>query len=80
VPTEGLIDQVTAVLPVLRTVAVKAWLWDCVNVSVAGATETLIGGAGGFKVIAALALAVELATLVAVMVTVCVLAIDAGAV
>jgi hypothetical protein len=41
-PTAGLSDQVTAVLDVLATVAVKAWDCDVVRVTLAGVRLTLM--------------------------------------
>ena len=76
-PATGLIDHVTAVLPLLVTVAVKLWVWDCVKVALAGATVTCTGGV---RVTVAAADFVGLATLVAFTVTVWELEIEAGAV
>src|ERR1700679_825634 len=44
-PTAGLSDQVTAVLVVLATVAVKAWVCEGVRVTLAGVRVTLTGAA-----------------------------------
>ena len=76
-PTRGLSDHVTAVLPVLVTVAEKVWAWDCVKVTLAGVTVT---PTDGLRVTVALADLVGLATLVAVTVTNWELVIEAGAV
>jgi hypothetical protein len=77
VPTAGLSDQVTAVLELFDTVAVKAWVCDGVTVTLPGVNATLTGGASDTL---ALAVLVESATLVAVTVRVCAAVIDAGAV
>ena len=76
-PTAGLSDQVTAVLELFDTVAVKAWVCDGVRVTLPGVNATLTGGASDTL---ALADFVESATLVAVTVTVCALAMLDGAV
>ena len=76
-PTAGLSDQVTAVFRVLATVDVKAWVCDCPRAAVVGVNETLTGGDSDTLALADL---VESATLVAVTVMVCALAIEAGAV
>ena len=76
-PTAGLSDQVTAVFVVLATVAVKAWVCVGVRVTLAGVRVTLTGGV---REIVPLAETAGLATLVAVTVTVCAVAMEAGAV
>ena len=76
-PTAGLSDQVTAVLELFDTVAVKAWVCEGVKVTLPGDRATLTGGVSERV---ALAVLVELATLVAVTVTVWAEAIDEGAV
>jgi hypothetical protein len=76
-PTAGLSDQVTAVLELFDTVAVKAWVCDGVRVTPPGDTATLTAGVSEIVAVADL---VELATLVAVTVTVCALEMEAGAV
>ena len=76
-PTAGLSDQVTAVLEVLATVAVKAWVCEGVRVTLAGVRVTLTGGV---RETVALAETAVLATLVAVTVTVCAVGMEAGAV
>ena len=73
----GLMLQVTAVLPVLLTVAVNCWDCEADNVAVAGATLTVTAGLSGTVEEALLVLS---ARLVAVTVTVCWLLIAAGAV
>ena len=77
VPTAGLTDQVTAVFDERLTVAVNWLVWETVSDAVAGVTETLTGGA---RAMLALADFVGSAALVAFTVTVCALAIEAGAV
>ena len=67
VPIEGLIDQVTAVLVVLLTVAVNCWLWLALRFTEAGLTLTET--AAGATVTVALADFVESAAEVAVTVT-----------
>jgi len=76
-PTAGLSDQVTAVLEVLATVAVKAWVCDWVSVTLGGVSETLMGGVSETVTVAE---AAGLAALVAVTVTVCGVVMEAGAV
>ena len=76
-PTAGLSDQVTAVLELFDTVAVKAWVCEVVSVTLPGVNATLTGGASDTLALADL---VESAALVAVTVTVCALGIEAGAV
>ena len=74
-PTAGLSDHVTAVLPVPVTPAVKVADWPAASDAEAGPTVTPIG----CNVTVALAVFVESATLVAVSVTVCWLATIGGA-
>ena len=76
-PTAGLSDQVTAVLDVPATAAVKAWVCDGVRVTLPGDTATLTAGVSEIVAVADL---VESAALVAVTVTVWAEAIDEGAV
>ena len=76
VPTAGLRDHVTAVLAAPVTVEVKVALWPSPSNAVPG--DRLI--TTGFKVTVAVAVFVESATLAAVTVSVCRLAIEAGAV
>jgi hypothetical protein len=76
-PTAGLSDQVTAVFDVPATLAVNIWVCDGVRVTLPGVNATLTGGASDTLALADL---VELATLVAVTVMVCALAMEAGAV
>ena len=76
-PTAGLSDQVTAVLELFDTVAVKAWVCDWPRVTVAGVSETPTGGVSDMVAEAVL---VESATLVAVTVTVWAAEMVAGAV
>jgi hypothetical protein len=76
-PTAGLSDQVTAVLELFDTVAVKAWVCDGVRVTLPGDTATLTAGVSEIVAVADL---VESAALVAVTVTVWAEAIDEGAV
>ena len=75
-PTAGLRDQVTAVLLVPVTEAVKVAEAPTPSDTEAGATVTPVG----VKDTVALAVLVESAMLVAVIVTVCALLIEAGAV
>ena len=73
-------DQVTAVLEVLLTVAVNCWVPPPVEMETGDgetATDTVEGGP---RLIVAVPLAAELATLVAVMVTVCAVVMEAGAI
>ena len=67
----------TAVFELFVTAAVNAWVWEGVRVTVPGVNATLTGGASDTL---ALAVLVESATLIAVTVTVCALAMEAGAV
>ena len=76
-PTAGLSNHVTAVLELFDTAAVNAWVCDGVRMTLPGVNATLTGGA---SVMVALADFVESAALVAVTVTVCTLAMEAGAV
>ena len=76
-PVAGLSDQVTAVLDVPETEAVRVWVCDGNRVTLAGASETLTGVTNDTVAFAETA---GSATLVAVAVTVCGLAIEAGAV
>jgi hypothetical protein len=76
-PTAGLSDQVTAVFDVPATLAVNIWVCEGVSVTVPGVNATLTGGASDTLELADF---VEFATLVAFTVTVCALAIVAGAV
>ena len=76
-PTAGFRDQVTAVFDVFATVAVNACACAGARVTLPGTNATLTGGASDTLALADL---VESATLVAVTVTVCALAIDEGAV
>ena len=76
-PTAGFSDQVTAVFEVFATVAVNACVCDGVRLMLPGDRATLTGGVSERV---ALAVLVELATLVAVTVTVWAEAIDEGAV
>jgi hypothetical protein len=76
-PTAGLSDQVTAVLELFDTVAVKAWVCEGVRVMLPGVNATLTAGVSEIVAVADL---VESAALVAVTVTVWALAIDEGAV
>jgi hypothetical protein len=76
-PTTGLSDQVTAVLELFDTLAVKAWVCDGVRVTLPGVNPTLTGGVSDTLALADL---VESATLVAFTVMVCALAIEVGAV
>jgi hypothetical protein len=73
----GLIVQVTAVFEEPVTLAVNCCVWPATRVLVTGVTVT---PTGGFSVTAALADLVVSAALVAVTVTVCAVAMDAGAV
>ena len=75
-PTFGAIDQVIAVLLVPLTVAVIVWLCDGNKDTEEGVTEIVTGGT---RVTVALADLVGSATLAAVTVTVCPVAIVAGA-
>ena len=77
VPTDGLNDQVTDVLDVPLTEAVNCWVCEALSDDVEGVTET---ATVGFRLTVAPADLVPSATLVAVTVTDCALAIDAGAV
>ena len=77
VPTAGFNVQVTAALAVPLTVAVNCWFCEVVSEMAAGATETVTGG---LRLTLALADLLESAVLVAVTVTFCALAIEAGAV
>ena len=76
-PTTGLIDQVTAVLPVPLTAAVNVWFCDGSSVAVAGVTETETGGK---RTTLALPEMAGFATLAAFTTMVCVAEIDEGAV
>ena len=76
-PTAGLTDQATAVFDDPLIIAVNCWVWETVSDAVAGVTDTL---AGGVSAMLALADLVGSAALVALTVTVCALAIEAGAV
>jgi hypothetical protein len=76
VPTAGLNDHVTPVLAVPPTVAVNGWLCEAVSEVVEGVRVTVTG----VRLMVALADLVRSAVLVAVTVTFCVLAIEAGAV
>ena len=77
-PTAGLMDQVTAVLEVLLTVAVNCWVCPPVEMATGdGDTDTVTGGD---RLMVADPVAAALATLVAVTVTVCADAMEAGAV
>ena len=67
----------TAVFDDPLTVAVNWLVWETVSDAVAGVTDTLTGGA---RPMLALADLVGSAALVALTVTVCALAIEAGAV
>jgi hypothetical protein len=73
----GLIDQVTAVLLVFVTLAENCWVWLPYKLALLGATVTPIGG---INVTVAEADFVVSAWLVAVTVTVCCVAMAAGAV
>jgi len=77
-PTAGLSDQVTAVFDVPVTAAVKVCVCEGVRVTLPGVNATLIGG--GASATVALAETEESAPLVALTVTVCGPAIEAGAV
>ena len=76
-PTAGLRLQVTAVSELFATDAVNASVCDWPRVTVVGVSETL---AAGVSEMFALAVLVGSATLVAFTVTVCAVAIAAGAV
>ncbi len=76
-PTAGVNDQVTAGFELFATVAVNAWVCAGVMVELTGVSVTLIGGINEMLL---LAVFVESATLAAVTVTVCAVAIEAGAV
>ena len=83
VPTAELSVQVTALLEVPPTVAVYCWVWAAARVAESGVNEIVTGGAsvtGGLRLTLALADLLESAVLVAVTVTFCALAIEAGAV
>jgi hypothetical protein len=77
VPTLGLNDQVTAVFDNPLTVAVNWLVWETVSDAIEGVMDRLTGGA---RAMLALADFVGSAALVALTVTVCALAIEAGAV
>jgi hypothetical protein len=78
VPTLGLSDQVTAVLPVPPvTVAVNCWVCEAVSDAVVGVIETFTGTR---RVMVADADFEVSATLVAVTVTICALVMEAGAI
>jgi hypothetical protein len=77
VPTAGFTDQLTPVFDDPLTVAVNCWVWDALREAVNGVRETVAGGA---RAILALADFVASAALVALTVTFCALAIEAGAV
>jgi hypothetical protein len=77
VPTDGLIVQVTAVLLDPDTAAVNCWVPDGTNVTEDGLTTSVTACR---RVKTALALLVESATLVAVIVTVCVVGAVLGAI
>ena len=77
VPTAGFKDQFTAVFDNPLTVAVNWLVWEAVREAVVGVRETLTNGA---RATLALADCVGSAVLVALTVTVCALAIEAGAV
>ena len=77
VPTAGLNDQVTVPLEVPPTVAVYGWVWEAVSAAESGVNEIVTGGV---NVTVALAFLVGSATLVAFTVTVCAVAMVAGAV
>jgi hypothetical protein len=76
-PTAGLRLQVTAVLELLATVAVKLWVCDWPRVTLAGVSETLTGGV---RETVAVAVFVVSAELVAFTITVWTAEIVAGAV
>ena len=76
----GLIVQVTAVFEEPVTLAVNCCVWLASRLLLTGVTETLTTGGGGFSVTAPLADLVVSAVLVAFTVTVCAVAMDAGAV
>jgi hypothetical protein len=75
VPIEG-VDQVTPLFELPVTVAVSAWVCDCLSEALAGFMET----ATGIRFTIALADLVGSATLVPVIVTVSALGIRVGAV
>jgi hypothetical protein len=76
VPTDGLIDQVTPVLPAPETVAANCWVADGAKLAEDGLTETVtVWG----SVITAVAVNEGFAMEAAVMVTVCVAATVLGA-
>ena len=77
VPAAGFKDHVTLVFNDPLTVAANWLVWETVSDAVVGVSETLTGGA---KAMIALADFVGSAALVALMVTVCALEIEAGAV
>jgi hypothetical protein len=76
-PTAGFSDHVTAVFELPVTTALNAWVCDGDKLTLPGATAILSGGTSDTL---ALAVLVESATLAAVTVTVCAVAIDDGAV
>jgi hypothetical protein len=77
-PAAGVIDQVTAVLEVLLTVAVNCRVCALVEMETRdGETDTVTGGV---RLMVADPVLVALATLVAVTVTVCADPIEEGAV
>ena len=76
-PTAWLMDQVTAVFELFEMVAVKAWVWEGVRVTLPGVRAM---PTDGDNETVALAVLVELAALVAVTVTVWAAAMVAGAV
>ena len=75
-PTDGLIDQVTAVLLVPETVAVNCCVPEGPRLTVDGLMDTVIAWR---SVIRAVAVLEESATLVAVIVPLCVLGAVLGA-
>ena len=77
VPTAGFNDHVTAVLAAPVTVAANCVVCDTCSVALLGVIEMLTAGT---RVIVALALFEESATLVAVTTTVCQVVIEPGAV
>src|SRR5579864_989965 len=74
----GAIDQVTAVLTAFVTVAANCWRCDAVSVLVCGLTATT--DTGGSRITVAAPVMAVLAWSVAVTVTVCCVAMLAGAV
>ena len=77
VPTDGLMDHVTATLPLHATNAENCCVWDVVNVTLPGVMDTLTGGFSSTVPDADL---VGSATLVAVNVIVCCAGMLLGAV